>query len=120
MWSSIARALGSTRSTRQLQRITAYRQVTPALTTCLLPSYHSQSYSICAGPVLSTRVHPRDDPDTLVVTTPIFYVNGDPHIGHLYTAVFADAYARWRDVKGEYTWFVTGTDEHGSKVYPPP
>ena len=51
-------------------------------------------------------------------TTPIFYVNSWPHIGHLYTALLADAHARHRRllVPGSHHAFVTGTDEHGMKV----
>jgi methionyl-tRNA synthetase len=50
------------------------------------------------------------------ITTPIYYVNGTPHIGHAYTSVVADAAARWRRLKGERAFFLTGTDEHGQKV----
>ncbi|MFH1466677.1 MAG: methionine--tRNA ligase [Pseudomonadota bacterium] len=50
------------------------------------------------------------------ITTPIYYVNGKPHIGHAYTSVAADVAARWRRLKGERVFFLTGTDEHGQKV----
>ncbi len=50
------------------------------------------------------------------VTTPIYYVNDAPHIGHAYTTVTADALARWHRQRGDDTWFLTGTDEHGLKV----
>ena len=50
------------------------------------------------------------------VTTPIYYVNDVPHIGHAYTTVTADALARWHRLLGDDTWFLTGTDEHGLKV----
>ena len=50
------------------------------------------------------------------VTTPIYYVNDAPHIGHAYTTVAADVLARWHRQRGERTWFLTGTDEHGQKV----
>jgi methionyl-tRNA synthetase len=50
------------------------------------------------------------------VTTPIYYVNDVPHIGHAYTTVTADALARWHRLEGHDTWFLTGTDEHGLKV----
>ncbi|EGC35595.1 hypothetical protein DICPUDRAFT_152073 [Dictyostelium purpureum] len=52
----------------------------------------------------------------ILITTPIFYVNGPPHIGHLYTALLGDAFARWNRFKGNDTYFMTGTDEHGMKV----
>ena len=53
-----------------------------------------------------------------MVTTPIFYVNSNPHIGHLYTALLADAYVRYQVLKGngDSLIFATGTDEHGMKV----
>jgi methionyl-tRNA synthetase len=50
------------------------------------------------------------------VTTPIYYVNDAPHIGHAYTTVTADALARWHRLLGDETFFLTGTDEHGLKV----
>ena len=50
------------------------------------------------------------------VTTPIYYVNDVPHIGHAYTTVTADALARWHRLNGDPTYFLTGTDEHGLKV----
>ncbi|HEY8527316.1 MAG TPA: methionine--tRNA ligase [Acidimicrobiales bacterium] len=50
------------------------------------------------------------------VTTPIYYVNDVPHVGHAYTTVTADALARWHRLCGDETFFLTGTDEHGLKV----
>ena len=50
------------------------------------------------------------------VTTPIYYVNDKPHIGHAYTTVLADVFARANRLAGRPTWFLTGTDEHGQKV----
>jgi methionyl-tRNA synthetase len=50
------------------------------------------------------------------VTTPIFYVNGDPHIGHAYTAIAADVLARFKRLDGFDVHFLSGTDEHGQKV----
>jgi methionyl-tRNA synthetase len=49
------------------------------------------------------------------VTTPIYYVNAEPHIGHTYTTVVADTVARYHRLTGERTFFLTGTDEHGEK-----
>jgi methionyl-tRNA synthetase len=54
--------------------------------------------------------------DRFYVTTPIYYVNDIPHIGHAYTTITADALARWHRLVGDDTWFLTGTDEHGLKV----
>jgi methionyl-tRNA synthetase len=50
------------------------------------------------------------------VTTPIFYVNDAPHVGHAYCTVNADAVARWHRLVGDEVLFLTGTDEHGQKV----
>ena len=54
--------------------------------------------------------------ESFYATTPIFYVNDVPHIGHAYTEVAADALARWHRQAGEDTWLLTGTDEHGEKI----
>lgn len=50
------------------------------------------------------------------VTTPIYYVNGAPHIGHAYTSIAADILARFQRLDGKDVLFLTGTDEHGQKV----
>jgi methionyl-tRNA synthetase len=50
------------------------------------------------------------------ITTPIYYINARPHIGHAYTTMVADAIARSRRLLGDDVFFVTGTDEHGQKV----
>ncbi len=53
---------------------------------------------------------------TFYVTTPIYYVNDKPHIGHAYTTILADVLARYHRLAGAPTHFLTGTDEHGQKV----
>jgi len=50
------------------------------------------------------------------ITTPIYYVNASPHIGHAYTTIVADVLARYARMAGRETFFVTGTDEHGDKI----
>jgi len=50
------------------------------------------------------------------ITTPIYYVNDVPHIGHAYTTIACDIFSRFHKLKGEETFFLTGTDEHGQKV----
>ena len=50
------------------------------------------------------------------ITTPIYYVNAKPHLGHAYTTIVADTLARFHKVLGEKTLFLTGTDEHGDKI----
>jgi methionyl-tRNA synthetase len=54
--------------------------------------------------------------DTFYVTTPIYYPNDVPHIGHAYTTVATDVVARYHRLRGEEVFFLTGTDEHGKKV----
>jgi len=54
--------------------------------------------------------------ETFYVTTPIYYVNDIPHIGHAYTTLLADVLARYHRLLGHDTWFLTGADEHGQKV----
>src|SRR6202046_823062 len=56
------------------------------------------------------------DTSTFYITTPIYYVNARPHLGHAYTTVVADAIARRKRALGFDTWFLTGTDEHGQKI----
>ena len=51
------------------------------------------------------------------VTTPIYYVNDEPHAGHAYSTIVADALARYHRLKGDDVFFLTGVDEHGAKVH---
>ena len=53
---------------------------------------------------------------TFYITTPIYYVNDIPHLGHAYTTIVADTLARFHRMRGEDTRFLTGTDEHGQKI----
>jgi len=50
------------------------------------------------------------------VTTPIYYPNDVPHIGHAYTTIAADVLSRWHKLNDEEVFFLTGTDEHGKKI----
>jgi len=54
--------------------------------------------------------------DRFYITTPIYYVNGPPHLGHAYTTVVADALTRFARLEGKDAFFLTGTDEHGEKI----
>src|SRR5690242_6346773 len=56
------------------------------------------------------------DQPPFYITTPIYYVNARPHIGHTYTTVVCDAIARRQRMLGIDTFFLTGTDEHGQKI----
>jgi len=60
-------------------------------------------------------MHPKSE-RAFYVTTPIYYVNDVPHIGHAYTTIAADILARYKRLKGYRVFFLTGTDEHGQKV----
>ncbi|XAM00644.1 methionine--tRNA ligase [Phycisphaeraceae bacterium D3-23] len=59
---------------------------------------------------------PSPDNNTFYVTTPIYYVNDKPHLGHVYTTMVADVVARYHRLKGDDTFFLTGVDEHAAKV----
>ena len=68
-------------------------------------------------PALTTRhAATTTTADPLYVTTPIYYVNAAPHVGHAYTSVACDAAARFARLDGREATLVTGTDEHGEKV----
>jgi len=54
--------------------------------------------------------------DEFYITTPIYYVNDKPHIGHAYSTIVADTLARWREVRGEHVVFSTGVDENAQKT----
>ena len=55
-------------------------------------------------------------PETFYITTPIYYINGDPHLGHAYTTILADVLARYARLRGRDAFLLTGTDEHGQKT----
>ena len=57
-----------------------------------------------------------DSHDEFYITTPIYYVNDKPHIGHAYSTIVADTLARWREVRGEHVVFSTGVDENAQKT----
>src|SRR5213080_2871189 len=55
-------------------------------------------------------------PKTFFITTAIYYTNSPPHVGHAYEKVLADVIARYRRLKGDDVFFLTGVDQHGQKV----
>jgi methionyl-tRNA synthetase len=59
---------------------------------------------------------PKPNPTRFYLTTPIYYVNARPHLGHAYSTIVCDAIARRKRAQGIETWFLTGTDEHGQKI----
>ena len=60
--------------------------------------------------------NPTPSPARYYLTTPIYYVNARPHLGHAYSTIVCDAIARRKRALGIDTWFLTGTDEHGQKI----
>lgn len=58
----------------------------------------------------------KDKTDMIYITTPIYYVNAEPHLGHAYTSIVADVFTRFNRLAGKETYFLTGTDEHGDKI----
>ncbi len=78
-------------------------------------SYFHKCPSIAAVKHQLEREHPMSD-TTFYVTTPIYYVNAEPHLGTAYTTVAADAIARYRRMTGHDVMFLTGLDEHGQKI----
>ena len=74
------------------------------------------SRSLIPEPVKIELMSTNSNGASFYVTTPIFYVNDAPHIGHAYTEVAADVLARWHRQRGEDSFLLTGTDEHGEKV----
>lgn len=66
--------------------------------------------------VMSTMAEREAAEPGFYITTPIYYVNDKPHIGHAYTTVASDAFARFNRLDGKRVRFLTGTDEHGQKV----
>lgn len=58
----------------------------------------------------------KNEKNKFYVTTPIYYVTAKPHLGSFYTTMMADTVARWNQVLGKKTFFLTGTDEHGQKI----
>ena len=60
--------------------------------------------------------HPPHSQQSFTVTTPLYYVNDIPHIGHAYTTMAADTIARWQRLKRRSVLLITGTDEHGQKI----
>jgi methionyl-tRNA synthetase len=59
---------------------------------------------------------PKKSKKSFYITTPIYYVNDVPHIGHAYTTIIADSLSRFNKLQGKEVFFLTGTDEHGQKV----
>lgn len=72
--------------------------------------------SVSSNTIQSSSSEVSDSMKPYYMTTPIFYVNGEPHIGHMFSVLLADISCRWRTINGEQAVFMAGTDEHGIKV----
>src|SRR4030095_16654389 len=83
-----------------------------------LPRRHPGRGADRPGDVGRTRAHQGAARLVTVfyLTTPIYYVNDRPHLGHAYTTIVADAMARYHRLAGDDVWLLTGTDEHGDKI----
>lgn len=85
----------------------------------LLRPSRARAYGTTPAPqsaTAATEPGSHADSKPYYVTTPIFYVNAAPHIGHMYTMILADVLKRWHKLKGRQSLLLTGTDEHGMKV----
>jgi methionyl-tRNA synthetase len=76
------------------------------------PTLHERVRHILA----TTMNYPESTQSSFTVTTPLYYVNDIPHIGHAYTTMAADTIARWQRLKRRDVLLITGTDEHGQKI----
>ena len=76
----------------------------------------TQAVPYCKDVPYHAKQHGMTMPEPFYITTPIYYVNDVPHIGHAYTTIAADVLARWHRLIGEEVFFLTGLDEHGQKV----
>src|SRR5882724_4654998 len=82
-----------------------------------LPRRHRSGSAARPGHLGGTRAHPAAARavTAFYLTTPIYYVNDRPHLGHAYTTIVADAMVRYRELAGDDVWFLTGTDGHAGK-----
>src|SRR3954470_23652548 len=80
------------------------------------PPHPSSGGSPGRAQISSTSPNSLAIPVTYFLTTPIYYVNAEPHLGHAYTTIAADVIARHMRQRGEDVFFLTGTDEHGEPV----
>jgi len=105
--------VGPTVSAYTTPPIPLTRQPTTAFHRRLPTALHSST----TPPILGTPPTPFDDGTSpYQITTPIYYVNDKPHIGHAYTSLACDVLARFMRLSGRSVYFLSGTDEHGQKV----
>ncbi|KAF2749634.1 methionyl-tRNA synthetase-like protein [Sporormia fimetaria CBS 119925] len=102
-------------------RIRAHVSAASAVRRPCLTTVPKRSWLTAAWPINNRLASSQASPapyseKPFYVTTPIFYVNAAPHVGHLYTVIIADVIKRWQQLKGRKALLATGTDEHGLKV----
>ncbi|KAJ1965629.1 methionyl-tRNA synthetase [Dipsacomyces acuminosporus] len=101
---------GCVRALRTVAAVPICRPRTASRYTC------AKRLQLALRPFSASRHVLEEDTGKFYVTTPIFYVNSVPHIGHFYSMVLADTVKRYADLKGKTTKLSTGTDEHGLKI----
>jgi methionyl-tRNA synthetase len=105
---------------KSAKKTTKTRAVTPQETNAAVPAApvtkRGKPATPRAKPAVAAPPAAAAERDTYFITTPIFYPNGIPHIGHAYTAMVTDAIARFQRLDGFDVRFLTGTDEHGLKM----
>jgi methionyl-tRNA synthetase len=105
---------------KSANKTTKTRAVTPQETNAAVPAApvakRAKPATPRAKPAVAAPPAAAAERDTYFITTPIFYPNGIPHIGHAYTAMVTDAIARFQRLDGFDVRFLTGTDEHGLKM----
>jgi methionyl-tRNA synthetase len=105
---------------KSANKTTKTRAVTPQETNAAVPAApvakRAKPTKPRAKPAVATQPAAVAERNTYFITTPIFYPNGIPHIGHAYTAMVTDAIARFQRLDGFDVRFLTGTDEHGLKM----
>lgn len=95
----------------------SFPQSSSSASTTLLHQSSSTAATETAANLIGTPATPFDDGTSpFEITTPIYYVNDKPHIGHAYTSTACDVIARFMRLSGRDVFFLSGTDEHGQKV----
>jgi len=98
-------------------RFASTRAFVPSHSRSFVARTVSKASRIAVGSTIGTPATSVDDGKSpFEITTPIYYVNDKPHIGHAYTSTACDVIARFMRLSGREVFFLSGTDEHGQKV----
>ncbi|KAK3327512.1 tRNA synthetases class I (M)-domain-containing protein [Cercophora scortea] len=112
-----SQAVTVTSRPRQLRALRpASRLFATTTTTSSEPTTTPSEPTTTSSEPTTTPSEPSKPPKPYYITTPIFYVNAAPHIGHMHSMVLADVLKRWQVLNGKTAFLCTGTDEHGMKV----